>query len=128
MRTKREFACSVVPLAAECKVIGSSDKVHVVDALAITGDEGRASLRKAGGSWQWSFDPPMSEWGNPPARVSLAEYIGQWRRTGRTETSKYPEEKKSTEIPQVVASERGRALLSLADVVVERSGKGGRSG
>ena len=27
--------------------------------------------------------------------------------TGRTETSKYPEEKKSTEIPQVVASERG---------------------
>ena len=33
------------------------------------------------------------------ARVSLAEYIGQWRRTGRTETSKYPEEKKSTEIP-----------------------------
>ena len=77
MRTKREFACSVVPLAAECKVIGSSDKVHVVDALAITGDEGRASLRKAGGSWQWSFDPPMSEWGNPPARVSLTEYIGK---------------------------------------------------
>jgi len=27
------------------KVIGSSDKVHVVDALAITGDEGRDSLR-----------------------------------------------------------------------------------
>ena len=27
------------------KVIGSSDKVHVVDALAITGEEGRGSLR-----------------------------------------------------------------------------------
>ena len=26
-------------------VIGSSEKVHVVDALAITGDEGRCSLR-----------------------------------------------------------------------------------
>ena len=26
-------------------VIGSSDKVHEVDALAITGDEGRGSLR-----------------------------------------------------------------------------------
>jgi len=39
--------------------------VHVVDALAITGDEGRGSLRKAGGSWQTSFDPPISEWGNP---------------------------------------------------------------
>ena len=36
--------------AAGVKVIGSSDEVHVVDALAITGDEGRASLRKAWGS------------------------------------------------------------------------------
>ena len=33
-------------------VIGSSEQVHVVDALAITGDEGRGSLRKAPGSWQ----------------------------------------------------------------------------
>jgi hypothetical protein len=39
--------------------------VHMVDALAITGDEGRGSLRKAAGSWQTSFDPQMSEWGNP---------------------------------------------------------------
>lgn len=31
------------------------------------------------------------------------------RRTGGTETSKYPEEKKSTEIPPVAASERGGA-------------------
>ena len=46
-------------------VIGSSEQVHVVDALAITGDEGRGSLRKASGSWQTSFDPEMSEWGNP---------------------------------------------------------------
>jgi hypothetical protein len=29
----------------------------MVDALAITGDEGRGSLRKATGSWQTSFDP-----------------------------------------------------------------------
>ncbi len=43
-------------------------------------------------------------------QVSLTEYIGKAKRTGRTETSKYPEEKKSTEIPQVVASERGPAL------------------
>ena len=40
--------------------------MHVVDALAITGEEGRGSLRKAPGSWQTSFDPGMSEWGNPP--------------------------------------------------------------
>ncbi len=39
--------------------------MHMVDALAITGDEGRGSLRKAAGSWQTSFDPLMSEWGNP---------------------------------------------------------------
>ena len=31
------------------------------------------------------------------------------KRTGRTETSKYPEEKKSNEIPLVAASERGTA-------------------
>ena len=30
--------------------------------------------------------------------------------TRRTETSKYPEEKKSTEIPLVAASEKGLAL------------------
>ena len=40
----------------------------MVDALAITGDERRASLRKAAGSWQWSNDPQMSEWGNPALR------------------------------------------------------------
>ena len=45
---KREFVYGGVSGRPECKVIGSSDKVHVVDALAITGDEGRASLRKAG--------------------------------------------------------------------------------
>ena len=47
---KREFVYGVVSDVSECKVIGSSDKVHVVDALAITGDEGRGSLRKASGS------------------------------------------------------------------------------
>ena len=51
--------------ARDTPVIGSSEQVHVVDALAITGDEGRGSLRKAVGSWQTSFDPQISEWGNP---------------------------------------------------------------
>ena len=60
----------------------------MADALAITGDEGRGSLRKFSGSWQTSFDPEVSEWGNPPARVSVSEYIGDKRRTERTETSK----------------------------------------
>ncbi len=44
------------------------------------------------------------------SEYSLAEYIGFGRRTRGTETSKYPEEKKSIEIPPVAASERGLAL------------------
>ena len=60
----------VVPMMAcpgepGLKVIGSSDEVHVVDALAMSGDEGRCSVRKATGSPQTGFDPWMSEWGNP---------------------------------------------------------------
>jgi hypothetical protein len=56
----------------------------------------------------------MSEWGNPPSIswVSQTEYIGLEKLTRGTETSKYPEEKKSTEIPLVAASERGAALKS----------------
>ena len=50
-------ASSPVDAARDTLVIGSSEQVHVVDALAITGDEGRGSLRKATGSWQTSFDP-----------------------------------------------------------------------
>ena len=42
-------------------------------------------------------------------RVSHAEYIGMGGDTRGSETSQYPEEKKSNEIPQVAASERGRA-------------------
>ena len=55
----------VASASRDTPVIGSSEQVHVVDALAITGDEGRGSLRKAVGSWQTSFDPLISEWGNP---------------------------------------------------------------
>ncbi len=39
----------------------------------------------------------------------LAEHIGLGKQTRGTETSKYPEEEKTTVIPQVVASERGTA-------------------
>ena len=74
-------ACSKMqPRSREtvCKAIGSSEQVHVVDALAITGDEGRGSLRKAAGSWQTSFDPQISEWGNPPLHrwLSGERFVG----------------------------------------------------
>ena len=49
-----------------------------MDALAVRGDEGRCSMRNASGSLQTSFDPEVSEWGNPPdiSQVSYTEYIG----------------------------------------------------
>ena len=57
------------------------------------------------------YDPRASEWENPArpiARDPDAEHIGGGEATRGTETSKYPEEEKSTEIPPVAASERGR--------------------
>ena len=52
--------------------------------MAVGGDEGRSSLRKAPGSWQTNIDPEMSEWGNPPcvSRVSITEYIGNGSEPG----------------------------------------------
>jgi hypothetical protein len=67
---------------------------------------------KSSGKSQAGVDPEMSEWGNPAGVISRhppAEFIGWRKPTGGTETSKYPQEKKSNEIPSVVASERGIA-------------------
>ena len=59
-----------------------------------------------------------------PGQIHLwspqAEHIGLVEGTRGTETSKYPEEKKSTEIPLVAASERGPAERY---ELVEASGK-----
>ena len=55
-------------------------------------------------------DPRVSEWGNPARVISrhpLPEHIGEGEATRGTETSKYPEEGKSSETPPVAASERG---------------------
>src|SRR5438105_7218229 len=43
------------------------------------------------------------------AALLPAEYIGGAEASRGTETSQYPEERKSTETPRVVASERGSA-------------------
>jgi hypothetical protein len=45
--------------------------------------------------------------------VSQNKNIGFAKKTGETETSKYPKEKKSTEIPLVVASESGKNAMQL---------------
>ena len=59
---------------------------------------------------QTTFDPEVSEWGNPLRLIPeypFTEYIGLGKLTRGTETSKYPEEKKENSIPPVVASEKG---------------------
>ena len=60
------------------------------------------------------FDPQISEWGNPP----IYRYPRKWRQTRRTETSKYPEEKKTKVIPLVVAIERGLAQTMIVSAIV----------
>ena len=47
-------------------------------------------------------------------KVSTPEYIGCKKRTQGTETSKYLQERTSTETPQVVASERGPGQWQLS--------------
>ena len=72
------------------------------DVLALEGDEGRGSLRKAWGRRQTFVDPGIPE-------LAHTEYIGVLRPTQRTETSQYLEEKKEKSISSVAASEGGRA-------------------
>ena len=62
-----------------------------------------------------------------PLVSPAAECIGRPGRTRGTETSQYPEERKSTETPSVAASERGLAHGLEPYVMVsgaEGSGKG----
>ena len=83
----------------------------------------------------------MGKPGRGHAWSSHAEYIGVWRQTRGTDTSQYPKEEKSTEIPLVAASERGLAQTEgkqfrsgLWDLnmgpggVVEGTGKSGHRG
>ena len=50
-----------------------------------------------------------------------AEFNRYARGTRGTETSKYPEEEKSNEIPRVVASERGRGQTGSSDTAGVRT-------
>ena len=78
-----------------------------MDALGPRAEEGRGKAAK-------SLDEPSNRRNRgSPNWVTCAgvESVHPLRRevSGGTETSKYPEEKKSTEIPLVVANERGTA-------------------
>ena len=56
-----------------------------------------------------SISKEVGDFGFPLSQGSMRSLnkIGGFKLTRRTETSQYPEEKTSTEIPLVVASERG---------------------
>ena len=59
------------------------------------------------------FDPEMSEWGNPLLRiatVSQSEFIGLVKRTRGSETSQYPEEKKTTSDSRSSGERTGNSL------------------
>ena len=77
----------------------------MVDAQALRGDEGRDKLRKAAGIGTYEL---IRRYPNG-ATQHVEDMLSVRRRTRRTETSKYPEEKKTKVIPLVVASERGEA-------------------
>ena len=74
----------------------------------------------------------MSECGNAPKvmfRDPMVKKIAIERVTRGTETSKYPEEEKETSIPQVAASEQGRAQtrclhLGLRTLVIAKAHSG----
>ena len=85
----------------------------MVDALGPRAEEGRGKTTKSLGepSGRLSRGYPN---GRNPSRLKSGKprLVGGVSRG--TETSKYPEEKKSTEIPLVVANERGIAQTWLA--------------
>ena len=65
---------------------------------------------RAGANIRLSADFRMRELTQGNACVSITESIGYEKATRGTETSKYPEEKKSTEIARVAASESAPSL------------------
>ena len=108
-----------------CKV--KEQKGHLVDALAHGGDEGRVRLRKVWGSCQKALIPKYPNGETLPFKGIVSWIHSDMRQTWGTETSHYPEERKSTDTPLVVASERGPGHWSFC-IKQEYSGKFNRRG
>jgi hypothetical protein len=79
----------------------------MVDALVAKAEEGRGRLRKVLGSRQQIMIQQYPNGETPLIEISEIP-IARSRMVSRgTETSKYPEQKKSYEIPLVAVSENG---------------------
>ena len=90
--------------------------------MASAGDEGRAKPRKCGTRRKGSLTTAIPNGETHAQAYPRAEYIGPRRRTRGTETSQYPEEKKSTEIPAVVVSEPGGAQTGCVQRIASEAG------
>ena len=86
------------------------------DALAPRGEEGRDKLRKAAGIGTYEMIRRYPNGTTRPREAwSFRTCFG--RLTRGTETSKYPQEEKTTVISQVVASERERAQTATVTAI-----------
>ena len=68
--------------------------------------------RYASGKCLATFDPKISEWGNPISVTRNCLAINRMTCTLGSETSQYQEEQKLISIPPVAASEKGEAQTS----------------
>ena len=95
---------------------GAGCQGRTADALARGAEEGRGEQRYSRARRTRPLTPGCPNGGTRQARACHppAEHIGRGEATGGTETSKYPEEGKSTETPRVAASERGPAQTGRA--------------
>lgn len=84
------------------------------DAQALRGEEGRDKLRKAAGRGTYFV---IRRYPNGATR-HVEDMSPEMEQTRRTETSKYPEEKKTKVIPLVVASERGIAQTNVVTAIL----------
>ena len=121
---RAKFASAIAMQHAICEpshlyILGNhrTSKRKAKIAWARGGCLGAGSRRRARqaaivwGEAHTALDPQVPEWGNPAGvmpRHPPLNAIGGEEATRGTETSKYPEEEKSTEIPRVAASESGR--------------------
>ena len=84
------------------------------NAQALRGEEGRDKLRKAVVSGTYTM---IRRYPNGATR-HIEDMSPEMEQTRRTETSKYPEEKKTKVIPLVVASERGIAQTNIVTAIL----------
>ena len=91
--------------------------------LALKKDAPNGETRRGAVRTQRSVDIRMGEPGIHHRMSPMPEYIRHEGETRGTETSKYPEEKKTKVIPKVVASEIGEAQTGCSNIFGVRTAR-----